>query len=333
MIFTKKDNHYIDFVRNTRFLQENTKQVYLRRYEVIKRDIYKKPFDYILKHPNMFMKKLDEYAKNQKGRVGNQELSLHTKDGYISAIKALFIYNQDLKETAYDLLQKWENVHNLVRLPIDEKYKSNKPTIRQEAGYMSFDDIIKTRSKLKDGSIEKLLITMYTDIPPVRSDFYSTKICFINSEDDEDDLKKNMKQDENFVMINKSDHAKSKLILRKYKTVKNYKEIDIELTDEIVKQILYSLEKNKRDYLFVGKDNKPFEKENSFNSFANRLLKKTLNNQNFSLCMFRHSYISREDLKLEEKSGLAQDKIAKIMGHSISQQAKYRWNIWLKERK
>lgn len=332
-MFTKKDNHYIDFVKNTNFLQENTKQVYLRRYEVIKTEIYKKPIDYILKHPKMFIKKLDEYSKSKKGRVGNQELSLHTKDGYISAIKALFIYNQELKELFHDLFQEWENVHNTVRVPIDEKYKSNKPTIRQEAGYMSFSDILKTRSKLEDGSMEKLLITMYTDIPPVRSDFYSTKICFVNSEDDEEDVKSKMNEDENFVILHNVHREKSKLILRKYKTAKNYKQIDIPLTNEIINQIVRSLEKHKRDYLFVGKNNKPFDKENTFNTFANRLIKKTFNNENISLCMFRHSYISREDLKLEEKSGLEQDQIAKIMGHSISQQAKYRWNIWLKENK
>ena len=331
-MFTKKDLYYIDFVKNTKFLQENTKQIYLRRYEVIKTKVYKKPIEYILKHPQQFLKQLNKYSETTNGRVGNTNLGLHAKDGYISAMKALFIYNQELKERHNYLLEEWDTIQMTVRKPIEDKYKSNKPTIRQEAGFISYPDIINIRDSLKDGTIEKLLVTLYTEIPPVRSDFYKTEIIINNDSDTtNDNIKENIAKDINFIVINKLNKKLSMLYLQKYKTAKHYKTLEIPLTPEIVKQIELSLKNNPRSYLFVGKNNKPFDKENSFNTFANRMIKKIFNNQHISLCMFRHSYISRQDLKLEEKSGLEQDNIAKIMGHSISQQAKYRWNIWLKE--
>ena len=332
-MFTKNEVRLIDFVKHTKFLQENTKDIYIRRYEVIKNDIYNKPIDYVIKYPKQFLSKLNSYAKQTKGRVGNECLSLHAKDGYISAMKALFIYNQELKEKEKDLLDKWDEIHDIIRKPIDKKYKSNKPTPRQEEGYISYNDILKKRNELEDGSIEKLLITMYTEIPPVRSDFYKTQIVYIDSIEDEKATKEKITQDINYIIINKEDITKSKLIMQKYKTSKHYKCIEIPLNDEILKQLTISLEKSPRNYLFVGKNKKPFDKENSFNTFANRLIKQKLENDKITLCMFRHSYISRPDLKLEEKSGLEQDEIAKVMGHSITQQAKYRWNIWLNEKK
>ena len=54
-------------------------------------------------------------------------------------------------------------------------------------------------------------------------------------------------------------------------------------------------------------------------------------NDNFNLTTFRHIYITRRDLKLEEKSGLERDEIAKIMGHSIATQQNYLWHTYEKE--
>ena len=277
-MFTKSELKLIDFVKHTKFLQENTKDIYIRRYEVIKNDIYNKPIDYVIKYPKQFLSKLNNYAKKTKGRLGNQSLSLHAKDGYISAIKALFIYNQELKENEKDLLDKWDEIHDIIRKPIDTKYKSNKPTPRQEEGYVSYNDILKKRNELDDGSIERLLITMYTEIPPVRSDFYKTQIVYIDGIKDEKQTKDKITQDINYIIINKEDITKSKLILQKYKTSKQYKCIEIPLNDEILRQLTISLEKDPRNYLFVGKNKKPFDKENSFNTFANRLIKQKLQN-------------------------------------------------------
>ena len=70
-----------------------------------------------------------------------------------------------------DLYKKWMELHAEVRRPINAKYQSNKPNDRQEKAYVSFDDVEKIRNKLKKGSMSRLLLSMYTMIPPVRSDY------------------------------------------------------------------------------------------------------------------------------------------------------------------
>ena len=47
--------------------------------------------------------------------------------------------------------------------------------------------------------------------------------------------------------------------------------------------------------------------------------------------MLRNIYVTRRDLKLEEKSGLERAKIAKVMGHSIGTQQNYLWHTYVKE--
>lgn len=325
MNFTKKEESLLRYIRNTKFLQEHTKQIYINRLTKIKTDIYKQNIDYIILHPKMFTKKLDHFSKHSnEGRL-NTSIGDHAKDGYISAIKALFIYNQTLKEKYKHIYDTWDSEHQKIRKPIDDKYKSNAPTDRQQKGYISFQNVLSTRNQLEDGSIERLLLTIYTDIPPVRSDFYNTNLFFINHSNESESIKSKMDPYSNFIIIPHNDKTHAVLVLRKYKTCKHYKQLDIPLTPEIVKQIELSLVKQPRSFLFVGKNNKPFIKENSFNVFANRIIKKIFQNQHISLCMFRHIYISRQDLQLATKSGLEQDKIAHKMGHSITQQARYRW--------
>jgi len=116
-------------------------------------------------------------------------------------------------------------------------------------------------------------------------------------------------------------------------TDKKYGRIEIEIPKELYEEIKLSIKINPRKYLFVSSgNNKPYKEGKTFNSWANKTLKKVLGKKNFTLSMFRHIYISRRDLKLEEKSGLEQDKLAKIMGHNINdQQKKYSWHTWLEE--
>jgi integrase len=161
---------------------------------------------------------------------------------------------------------------------------------------------------------------MYTHIPPVRSDYHST-IIYLDTLPDIIPL-------DNYIYIS---HSECYLSLEKYKTSKTYGKIIIDLPPLLVNEIKRSLELLPRTYLFISEfTGKPFDLPNSFNIWANRTLKKILNNSKFTLTMFRHIYISRDDLHLETLSGLQQDEIAKLMGHSIEQQRKYLWHTWLR---
>ena len=263
------------------------------------------------------MEKLDEYVNKTEGRLDKNKLSVHAKDSYVSAIGAIFRHTPGMIQKEHLLYQQWLDIHKEVREPINTKYKSNKPTERQEKAYVSFDKIEKIRDSLEKGSEIRLLISMYTMIPPVRSDYYEVKFYY-NEKDIPND-------NSNYILLGKKPY----IGLRKYKTSKTYKLIKIDIPNNLINEIKYSLEKKPRDYLFVKKNGEPY-KENSYNKQMNRLLKKTIND-NFSLTAFRHIFITRRDLKLEEKSGLERDKVAKIMGHSIATQQNYLWHTYVKE--
>ncbi|GIS52796.1 MAG: hypothetical protein Ct9H90mP28_5120 [Paracoccaceae bacterium] len=123
---------------------------------------------------------------------------------------------------------------------------------------------------------------------------------------------------------------KGEIVLNDYKTAKTYGQIRIQLTEELLRQINLSLDKEPRSYLFQSERfKKPYielkDPSGSFNSWANKTLKK-LFNEEFTLTMLRHIYITRRDLKLEQMSGTERDKIAKIMGHGVAQQQRYMWH-------
>jgi len=319
------DQVYINFVVETKFLSDGTKKTYLTKLKKIQTEIMPKPIDYILHHPEEFDQMVRTFAQNTRGRTG-QSLGAHTIDSYFSAVISLFLYNQTLREKNHELFLKWKRLHEAVRQPINDKYKSNEPTERQQQAYLDFDQVVKIRDSLPVGSYEKLLIMLYTEIPPVRSDYYRTHIVTQFPGEAKESESEN--ENENMLII---DEKTSHIVLSKYKTAKKYGVIMIETTPELHLEIIESLIRYPRDYLFVGADGKPYQMENTFNKWANRTLKRIYNRQHFSLTMLRHIYISRRDLKLEEKSGLEQEQIAKIMGHSIEQQRRYLWHSWLKK--
>src|SRR5438128_504215 len=139
------DQYYLDFVINTKFLSDITKKTYLKRLHVIQHEMFNIPnvsIEYILKHPDEFLQRLDHYAKSTIGPLG-KPLGNHARDGYFGAIMALFTYNQQLKENNFNTYQRWKELHDGIRKPISDKYKSNEPTERQKEAYVPFDEVVK----------------------------------------------------------------------------------------------------------------------------------------------------------------------------------------------
>lgn len=324
------DKTYINYLEKSKFLGDATKSTYKSRLQVIQNEIWLncksiknkvgkgKCLHYILMHPEAFLEKLDEYANKTGGRLDKDKLSMHAKDGYVTALKSLFQEAPGLKQKYPEIFMKWDEIHKEVRQPINEKYQSNKPTERQEEAYVSFEELEKKRDSLEIGSDARLLLSLYIDIPPLRSD-YNLVAIYKNDKD--------IKYD-NYLILNKNPY----LVITKYKTAKTYKDIKIDLPKNLVKEIKESLKLKPREFIFVQKNGKPYEKSNTFNRWANRTLKSLFDKKNISLSTLRHIYISRRDLKLEERSGLERNKIAKMMGHSVGTQQNYLWHTYEKEK-
>ena len=277
-------------------LSNVTKRTYLERLRYMiqdtKTDLYT-----ILTNPKKYL----DWIKNHSS-------SLQTQKSYISAILAVFKHTPDIKKTEqkhyYDWYQGFKEIHQ----QIDQKYKMNQPTDKQQQAYVPYADIIRKRDELAKGSRERLLLAMYTYLPPLRSDFNQIYLY---------DKKPTSYEHPNYIRLFESS---PKLILNEYKTVVKNDSFEKELPPELVTEIKDSLEKEPREWLFMDRNNKPY-KENSYNRWVNRTLQK-LFKKALTISLIRHSYIN--SLDFNKMTIIEKEKIAKDMAHTVNTQDRYR---------
>lgn len=307
-----------DSIRNTNLLSDATKELYMKRLSTVLsefrpiRTLYQQLLD-----PNGFRRSLDEYNRRLSYDT-KKRLSAATLAQFYGIMSSILIHHEDVQEDNPELLSRWKDLRREVAKPVDEHYDSNEPNGKQERANMSWDDIVKVRDSLKPNSYEKLLVSMYTMISPVRSDLDLVEL--------HNKYPKN-KDEGNHIVLGKI----NKMILNDYKTSKNYHTIEIDLPEELISVIKASLEAHPRHHLFVTKQGKAYDKPNTWNAWANRKVKKIFDNKDFTLTMFRHIYLSRKDLDLGDKTRKEKGEIAKNMQHSIDMQNRYEWKDKKKE--
>lgn len=239
---------------------------------------------------------------------------LSTQKSYLIAVLAIFKHNEGLKLQLNKYYETWFNKFTEIDKAINERYKTNEPSTRQLNAYVKFDDIVKKRDSLEDGTFEKLLLSFYTYIRPLRADFNLVRIY--NSVDE---LPKNTDKQNYIVFENKNNAT---LYLHEFKTQRSHNELKKELPDELIKQLQLSLTKKPREWLFIDKFGNPYKAANSYTRWANRTFQK-LFNKPLTITMIRHSYISSLDqnvLTVHEK-----EEIAREMAHSRGMQELYRF--------
>lgn len=309
------DEFYVKPMYTTPKLSESTKKQYKRNLIYIQTKIHKDALYNIIHTPRTFFKKLEVYCNETSGRM-NEKLGDHFKDGMVASLMSLFLHNERLRNKKHSLFKEWETLHKKVREPLQKKYMENSPTPRQKRAYISFEEIEKKRDSLPIGSIEKVLLSMYTRIAPLRSDFATLEIKREKAPQD---------ASSGVYLYGK----KGILVLTDYKTAKTYGVLKIELPKMLVCEIEDSLQFKPRKTLFVSETGKEFatynQPERRYNDWANTVLKRLFSNDAISLTTLRHIYISRKDLNLSDMTGTEREKIAKQMGHSVSTQNKYLW--------
>lgn len=292
---------YTDKIRDSN-LSKSSKTMYLSKIEKIQNEIFPNNIQFIIENPALFAEKLEAY--DTEGKV-YKTVSNSTKLSFVSAIIAIFTYNPELK--ALPSHPAWVELFYKYKTPINLKYKSNTPTERQQAGYMSYDELINIRDTLTGQ--ERLLFSMYLEIPPVRADYWNTKLV---SEPIEG---------QNHIIGDT-------LCLVQYKTVEKYGPKRFKLPEPLVEEINRSLAEYPREYLFVAAKGNCFSSPTTFSFWANNIIKKATENPHMTLTMFRHIYISRRDLMTESMSVTEQEEIADKMCHSVAQQRQYSWHCW-----
>lgn len=238
--------------------------------------------------------------------------ALATQKSYISAILAVFRHNEGLKQQEQKHYDAWYAAFQDIHTQIDDRYKRNEPSDRQAQGYVPFEEIIAKRDALETGSYERLLLSMYTYIPPLRADLNRVRIYT------QPHVPAVIKEDNYMILDEKQKTAK--LILKEFKTATSQSYYDKDLPSPLVTEILASVDRDPRDYLFQDRTGTPY-RASSFNKWANRTLMR-LFGRNLTISLIRHSFINTLDfnaLTVYEK-----EMIAKDMTHTVGTQDRYR---------
>lgn len=239
---------------------------------------------------------------------------------YIVAVMSFLRHFKDqlvhLSQDEYSILRvKWVDINNANEAPIIQRRMENKPTdlqLKKGGVNLSFNDLILKRNELQTGSIERLLFSMYTMIPPVRADYFATQIVH----DDEVPVEKN------YIRI-RGDNMEC--VLTDFKTVKQFKQIVNQFPPELVAEVKASLAKYPRQYLFLNTVGKTYSRS-TYIVWARRLLTKLLDTE-FTLVFFRHAYVTNffATHDMNTTTDEAVKTISDKMGHSTEMFRAYKW--------
>jgi hypothetical protein len=204
---------------------------------------------------------------------------------------------------------RWKEIQMENNEPLREHYARKEPTEKQRNKQMEWEQIHRIRVALPVGTPERLLLTLYTCMEPLRADYYATEIIPEGGDSKE----------ENYVEMT----IPPRLVVRDFKTKKKYEKIENTLPPDVEEEVRASLVKHPRAYLFVGEDKKSPYPRKLFSNWACRTLTRILA-QPMTLTVLRHLYISQ---KIKEETPLAEMKeMAKKMGHSREMQRGYEWH-------
>ena len=264
----------------------------------------KQNIDFIVDNPEQSIKFL-----NEEESIAQTSANRHM---FISAIVAFLKHTKEGSIRSLRIKQKWEKIQQENWEERRQKQLNNEPN--ELLGQIGWKDIIKMRNQLPPGSDERLLLSLYTYIPPVRADYFDVRInppqSIITS------------KKANFITI-KASASESELVLRDFKTAGKYKEIKHILPQLLYDEIQLSLKAKPRNYLFVmpSDPTKPYDR-GSFSKWANKTLKH-LFQVPITLTSLRHLFISTLDFTNTRAKEL--ENIGKSMGHSLAMQKGYQW--------
>lgn len=243
------------------------------------------------------------------------------KHVYLMAVLSIFRHRPDIvsdfsEEFNTTMYETWRKLFNDNEAPIIKRRYENKPTDRQQAkgGHqLTFSQLETKRDELPSGSYERLLISMYTMIPPVRADYFCTQIVY-NDE---------VPKEKNYIRIRNNKDIEC--VITDFKTAKTYKQITHKFPPELVGELTKSLEKKPRTYLFINTKGEPHTR-NSFVLWTRRCLTRIFETD-FTLVFFRHAFITDfiTNKITPETTDADIKEISDKMGHSPDMFRAYKW--------
>lgn len=256
-------------------------------------------------------------------KISSEYENIGTRTNIYKIILSIYTHTPKIKEENESKWQKWWDEFIKLSKYMKEKSKENKPTVKQNDKYVSFDDIELKYHELKSAqdphdtkkkSQQYLLLALILDITPKRSDFGSVRIYKDNEPVNDN---KN-----NFIVVkSKGNIDSSYLVMNKYKTAKTYKRYEEDLSSKFINVLKQSMRRYPRTYLFVDTEGNPYN-NNTYGTYFSRTFNDLFGKAG-GVSLLRHSYIS-ERLN-NGKSDNELEEIAHLMGHSLDQQRSYRF--------
>ena len=286
------------FINKLNDLSPVTRERYIERLNTLEKGLEKDIYEVI------------KGAKASIAWIRKNYKSDITQKTLFSLVLSLYRYLPGLKEKFASSHAAWLEAFQTVDKAIEERYNQNEPTQKQREGYVSFDAIVKKRDALAKGSIERLLLGMYTHIRPMRADYNQVRLYKSAVP---------AKHEPNYITLKRNG---CHMHLEEYKTAKTYGPYELDLPAELCSELHASLDKWPRQYLFAMKNDLPFAKSNSYIRWANKTLQTLFAPQTTTLTIIRHAYINSLDMnKLTIAERMEE---ARLMGHSKNVQEIYR---------
>lgn len=283
--------------------------------------LFNKKVSQFVKITNQTLEQLINNPEASSANLCNQRDITQTSANrhlFYSAINA-YLKHTDIG-TSDAVKQQWLTIQKNNWEERRQQALNNEPTQNQiiVASTVKWDDVLTMRDQLKAGTLEKLLLSLYTYVPPVRADYFDVEINPANPS-----------AKANYIILNQTDDTKSYIVLHDFKTAHKYNEIKHQLPKPLFDELHKSLRDKPRSHLFVMPSNatKPYDR-GGFSKWANKVLT-ALFKVPMTLTSLRHLFISTIDFNGTRAVEL--EKIGNSMGHSISMQKGYQWLDFPKE--
>lgn len=288
-------------------LSKTTKNLYAKKLSQWVEFTEEKVLYLLLTEPDMAMSALTT-TPHIKHSPTNHHIYISALVGFVTHIYASTTIGEMNGDTE-GILKTWKEIQKGNWEPLSEHYAKNEPTEKQKDKLMDPDEIETIRQTLPKGSPERLLLTLYTRMEPVRADYYATEIVCESDESKE----------ENYIVLTPTT---GRMVIKEFKTKQRYEKIENNLPDDVLDELNTSLDMYPRTYLFTTDEGHPYTRK-LFSNWACRTLTRILN-QPMTLTVLRHLYITK---KIKENTSLEDMKeIAKKMGHSRDMQRAYEWS-------
>ena len=277
-------------------LSEVTKANYesrLKRMEALT----KKTVEFLMLHPN------ETFVAIKRAYT-----ELQSQKAMINAFLTLFKHSEKLDRKAKTAYKVWKSIFATVNDVIKERYDNNVATEAQLEAYVPLAEVIAKRDALDKGSMEYLLLSMYTKIPPVRADYGNVRILAKEPATEEE------RKQGNYLIV-----APKKMTLRlnEFKSKgRRFPQYEKELPADLDGDIRNSLKKWPRTHLFMSKKTmKPYARDNTYVVFVLRMTERVFGKP-IGVSMLRRIYVNGQDynkMTTEEKKQLSDDMLHSVM--------------------